>query len=168
MNSTNNPANSYRILMRRLLFSAISGVVIGSFLIFVATGAFQIGITVIALLTVFALPGVVMFLIAESKREGNDAGLKGVFDYLSILSISLFFCCPWWLYIESVVGSRRNGWPIPLIVFAADGIPFLIGLIWLGARFANSGSVFFRRSTVWLVALTFIFIPLILLKRLEG
>lgn len=90
---------------------------------------------------------------------------KKIIDIASALFLIIFIACPRWLYVGPllIITNLPVKLPLQIVVFGADGFPFMFGLFWLSRRYAGEMSFFIRWKIQHLVAIGIV-LPLFLLK----
>ena len=155
----------WAILIRKTLPFAVIGLGIGEFFVFRVTGKIDIILTICLIFVFSFLAFLISFFLSVNRGEGEHAKLKTIFDVLSLIFMVIFLATPWWLYLSAhqYVGQHRM--PLPLIVFMADGLPFIAGSIWVAVRYVKKYPRLFSRWIIFTLIFMFIFIPIILMKN---
>ena len=129
---------------------AISLVLCGAFLAGATMSLAEGGVswaTVISLIvsvpTLLSLIGWMYFsLRAVRWLKERDGYLGTVLDIAALMPVLALFACGWWAYFSVNPRDRTGGsfWALPaaLQAFAADGLPFVMGYLWLSLRHAAS------------------------------
>ena len=98
---------------------------------------------VVSVPTLLGLIGWLYFsLRAVRWLKERDGYLGTVLDIAALMPVLTLFACGWWAYFSVDPRGRTGGsfWALPaaLQAFAADGLPFVMGYLWLSLRHAAS------------------------------
>jgi hypothetical protein len=166
MEPSQKPGISNKFLIQKLIPFAVVGLIVGITIEMLSEHPFSINEPPLAWMTivfsVIAILVAIMILLGNLANGQNYSHkLKRAIDILAICLIVLWISCPWWLFFGYEFHIVHGHFPIPLIVFMADGVPAILSYWWLAIRFYEKHPRLLSGNFVKLTLLLFLGLPLL-------